>query len=60
MKIEFDLDEDEEFTPLRIAEALERELPLRTIRQVKDFLEVMLKQKECEEREQGLCLFYAG
>lgn len=46
MKIEFILDKDEAFTPLRIAEALESELLLETLSELSDHLRLMVKHGE--------------
>ena len=46
MKISFELEENEEFTSLRVAEALEKELIGSTCEEVIDFLALIIKHKE--------------
>lgn len=46
MRIEFELEENEQFTPLRVAEALEAELLIETCKEVIDFLQIIIKHKE--------------
>lgn len=46
MRIEFELEENERLTALRIAEALEAELLIETCKEVIDFLQIIIKHKE--------------
>ena len=46
MKISFELEENEEFTSLRDAEALEKELIGSNCEEVIDFLALIIKHKE--------------